>query len=622
MIMKKTTIASLIGLAFSTPTFATENINLDEVIVTASRTPQLRESAIADVTVIDAEEIQRTGQSTLVELLARQPGIEITSSGGAGTISSIFMRGTNSGHLVVLIDGLRIDSATLGSTALENIPIGQIDRIEILRGPASSLYGQDAIGGVIQIFTKKNSGDVKFNANLGYGSYNTKRADAGVSGNIRDTRFALNVSSLNTNSFSAIDTKNKDYNDNDANRNLAFSVNVTHVIESGHEIGFQFLHSDGRVHFDNANNFSNFDSYSDSKQYSCALFSNNQFTDFWLSKVRIGQGTDESRTFDQSSVVGGDFYKTSQFQLNWQNDFKLSVGVLTLLYDGLYQKVQSNSVSYIVKTRDNDGFVANYLLDYNAHSLQVSARHDSNSQFGSHNTGSLGYGYKINPNWRATASYGTAFKAPTFNDLYWPFKDYGIYGSYSGNPNLKPEQSRNIEASLRYQDIDTTLSATAFHNSVDNLIALNNQFTARPVNINKATINGLSLSTSQRLGNLNLGGSFDLLSPKDDKTDKLLVRRANRHTSANVSYFFGDWRLGIEAIASSIRFNDATNQHSLAGYGLLNATIDYKLSKDWSVQTRFNNILDKKYALGLDFGGEAYSTPRANIFVNIRYQPD
>jgi vitamin B12 transporter len=620
--MKKTTIASLIGLAFSAPIFAAENINLDEVIVTASRTPQPRESAIADVTVIGAEDIQRIGQSTLVELLARQPGVEITSSGGAGTISSIFMRGTNSGHVVVLIDGLRIDSATLGSTALENLPMGQIDRIEILRGPASSLYGQDAIGGVIQIFTKKSSGDIKFNANLGYGSYNTKRADAGVSGNISDTRFALNVSSLDTNSFSAIDTTNKDYNDNDANRNLAFSGNVTHVIETGHEIGFQFLHSDGRVHFDNAYNFSNFDSYSDSKQYSYALFSNNQFTDFWLSKVRIGEGADESRTFDQSSVADGDFYKTSQFQLNWQNDFKLPVGVLSLLYDGLYQKVQSNSVSYIIKTRDNDGFVANYLLDYNTHSLQVSARHDSDSQFGSHNTGSLGYGYKINPNWRATASYGTAFKTPTFNDLYWPFQDYGIYGSYSGNPNLKPEQSRNIEASIRYQDIDTTLSATAFHNSVDNLIALNNQLAARPENMNKATINGLTLSASKRLGNLDLGGSLDLQSPRDDKTNKLLVRRANRHASANVSYLLGDWHLGVEAITSSTRFNDAANQNSLAGYALLNAIIEYKFSKDWSVQARVNNILDKKYALGLDFGGEAYNTPGANLFVNIRYQPD
>jgi len=620
--MKRTTIASLIGLAFTTPIFAAENINLEGIIVTASRMPQTGEAAIADVSIIDAEEIQRTGQSTLVELLARQPGIEITSSGGAGTISSIFMRGTNSGHVIVLIDGLRVDSATLGSTAFENLPVSQIDKVEILRGPASSLYGQDAIGGVIQIFTKKGSGDIKFNANFGYGSYSTARADAGVSGSINDTRFALSASSLDTNSFSAIDTENKDYNDKDAYRNLSFSGNVTHQIESGHELGFQFLHSDGRVHFDNPYNLSNFDSRSDSKQYSFSVFSNNQFTNYWLSKVRIGEGSDESRTFDQFSVQGGDFFKTRQFQLSWQNDFKLPVGVLTLMYDGLFQKVKSNATNYTENERDNDGFVASYLLNDKAHSLQLSTRHDSNSQFGGHNTGSLGYGYRIDHNWRVTASYGTAFKAPTFNDLYWPFTDYGFGYSYSGNPNLNPEKSKNVEASVRYQSIDTSASITAFRNRIEDLISYNGLPAGMPININQATIKGVSFNAHQYFDNFKVGGSIDIQSPRDDKTDKLLVRRANRHASANVSYTLGDWRFGAETIASSVRYNNASNTIKMSGYALLNATANYKFSKDWSIQARANNILDKKYVLGLDFGGEAYNTPRANLFVNVRYQPE
>ena len=608
--MKKTITVSLIGAVFASPIYAVETIHLESVVVTASRTPQTRESVIGDVSIIDAEEIQRAGQSTLVELLALQAGIEISSSGGAGTASGIFIRGTNASHVVVLIDGMRVDSATLGSTAFENLPLGQIEKIEILRGPASTLYGQDAIGGVIQIFTKKGEGAVKFSGNLGYGSYNTKRADAGVNGSVGDTRYALNVSSLDTDSFSAINTKNKDYNDKDAYRNLAFSGNISHQIEVGHEIGVQFLHSDGRVHFDNAFNGSNFDSKADSKQYSFSIFSNNQFTDFWLSKLRIGEGADESRTFDEFSVKGGDLFKTRQFQLSWQNDFKLPVGILTLVYDNLNQNVNS-SVNYTVKERDNDGFVASYLLNYDAHSLQVSARHDSNSQFGSHNTGSLGYGYKINPNWRITGSYGTAFKAPTFNDLYYPF---------FGNPTLKPEQSRNVEGSLRYQADNTSASATIYHQKVRDLIGYDDAFNV--MNINKARIDGLSLSANQHFDNLNVGGSMDIQSPKDEKLDKLLVRRANRHASLYANYTLGDWRFGAETIASSIRYNNSTNSSSLGGYAVLNATVDYKLAKDWSVQARANNILDKEYALGLDFGGEAYNTPGANLFVNIRYQPE
>ncbi len=619
--MKKSTIASLVGLALASPLFAAEQINLDEVVVTASRTPQPRESVIANVSVIDTEAIQHSGQTTLVELLAQQQGIEISSSGGAGTVSNIFMRGTNSGHVVVLIDGMRIDSATLGATAFENLPLGQIDKIEILRGPATSLYGQDAIGGVIQIFTKKGqAGTLKFNANLGYGSYDTVRADAGVSGSVADTRFALNVSSLNTNSFSAIDTKNKDYSDNDANRNLAFSGNISHEIAAGHELGFQFLHSDGNVHFDNScplsdANFNcvttNFDSHANSTQYSYALFSNNQFTDLWLSKLRLGEGVDESRTFDLKSVAGGDFYQTKQLQFNWQNDIKLPAGVLTLLYERLNQKVASSAVNYDVKKRTNDGFVASYLLNLDAHSLQLSARHDSNSQFGGKTTGSIGYGYSFTPQWRASASAGTAYKAPTFNDLYYP----GF-----GNPNLNPEQSRNIEASLRYHTGQTNVSATVYKNKIRDLIGFDSAFNV--LNINEARIKGLSLSASQYFGNFNLGGNVDIQSPKDDNTGHLLARRANRHASANASYTLGDWRFGAETVASSLRFNDAANTAKLAGYALVNATVDYKFSKDWSVQARANNILDKNYALGLDFGGEAYNTPRANLFFNVRYQPE
>ena len=626
--MHKTTLASLVGLALISPLFITsanaaENILLDEVVVTATRTPQPRASVIADLSVIQAEEIQRAGQSTLVELLQTQPGIEITNSGGAGSVSGIFMRGTNSSHVVVLVDGIRINSATAGITAFENLPTSQIDKIEILRGPATSLYGQDAIGGVIQIFTKKgHNGAPKFNASLGYGTYDTKRADAGVSGSVADTRFALNVSSLNTDGFSAIDTKSPDYNDRDANRNLAFSGNISHLIESGHELGFQFLHSDGKTHFDNSFNGSNFDSYSKATQYSYALFSNNLFTDFWLSKLRVGQGVDESRTIDEFSIANGEFYQTKQFQLNWQNDFKLPVGVLTLMYDGLEQKVNSNAVDYTVKTRDNDGLVASYLLDYNAHLFQLSLRHDSNSQFGSRNTGGIGYGYKINPNWRITANYGTAFKAPNFNELYYPLQDFGGGFTFSGNPNLKPEKSRNVEASLRFVDGGTSVSATIFHNKIINLIASNDLPANQSINLNKASIKGLTIDAHQRFDNLNLGASIDFQSARDNETNNLLTRRANRHASLNASYNVGNWRMGAETIASSHRFNDAANTANLAGYALLNATVDYQISKDWSVQARANNILDKQYALGLDFGGEAYNTPGANLFVNIRYQPE
>ena len=220
-IMKIKHIACLISLGLALPTFAAENIELSDVVITATRTPQPREALIADVSVIEAEEIKRGGQTTLVELLQQQPGVEIDNSGGAGKVSSIFLRGTNSGHVVVLIDGIRIQSATVGTTTFENLPLSQIDRIEILRGPASSLYGQDAIGGVIQIFTKKGIEGFKPYVSLGIGSYATTIAEAGVRGKWQDTSYALNLSASDIGGFSAVHSRDDNIDDNDAYRNLS-----------------------------------------------------------------------------------------------------------------------------------------------------------------------------------------------------------------------------------------------------------------------------------------------------------------------------------------------------------------------------------------------------------------
>lgn len=606
--------SSLVGLTFATTALAEETLDLNDVIVTASRVPQTRESVIADVSVINADEIQRGGQTSLVELLQLQPGIEITTNGGAGKTAGIFMRGTNSGHVVVLVDGMRISSATLGTTTFENLPIAQIEKIEILRGPATSLYGQDAIGGVIQIFTKKGEGKPKFYGSLGYGAYDTKIAEGGVSGQISDTKFALNLSASNTDGFSAIDTNNKNFNDDDGYRNVAINASITQKLAEGHEMGIQMFNSDGHTKFDNSFNLGNFSSNADIKQQSLALFSKNKFTSIWLSNLKVGFSKDEVRSSDEIDPFVNPFnptkFNTEQTQINWQNDLSLTVGTLTLMYDRLEEDVKSTTI-YDKTNRINEGYVASYIADIGAHSVQLSYRDDHNSQFGTNHTGGIGYGYAFNSNWRATASYGSAFKAPTFNDLYFP----GF-----NNPKLQPEKSDNVEASLRYQDNDTNLSATIYENRVRNLIAFDfATFTIE--NLNKAVIQGLTLAGGQRWGNFQLNANADIQSPRDDKTDNLLARRANRHGSLNLSYAWGNWRFGAETIASSERYNNLANTVRLDGYALFNLTTTYKVNQDWSVQARANNILDKNYVLAVDGNNINYNTPGANLFVNVRYQP-
>ncbi len=245
--MKKTIIASLIGLAYATPIFAAEDLTIDNVVVTASRIEQPRESVIADVTIINKDEIERAGQSSLVELLQLQPAVEISNNGGAGKTSNIFLRGASSNQTLILIDGLRIQSATTGTTTLENLSLAQIDRIEILRGPATSLYGQDAIGGVIQIFTKKSDGDFNAYASAGYGTYNTSRGTVGVSGRGNDTSYAINLSAEDTDGFSALDTNNPNLDDDDGYRNLSVNGSVTHDFNLNQPLKFLITKKKGKV---------------------------------------------------------------------------------------------------------------------------------------------------------------------------------------------------------------------------------------------------------------------------------------------------------------------------------------------------------------------------------------
>jgi vitamin B12 transporter len=620
--MKKSTIASLIGLALTTPFLIStaiaaektkENIDLDDVVVTATRTPQPREVVIADVTVIEAEQIQNAGQSSLVELLQLQPGVEISNNGGAGKLSNVFMRGTNSGQVVVLIDGMRVNSATSGTASFENLPLNQVERIEILRGPATSLYGQDAIGGVIQLFTKKGTGKPKFYASAGYGTYNTRELEAGVRGSVENTSFSVNVSATNTDGFSAVDSKKATIKDDDAYRNLAFTASLNQTLAEGHDIGVRFFNSDGVVRYDNAFNLTDFSTKTKLQQQSLSLYSKNQFFDFWNSQFKVGYSKDKRREFDETNEFNPNRinnFDTELTQISWQNDFKLHLGTLTLLYDRLEEDLDS-TVAYDKTNRINEGYVASYLANIGSHSVQASLREDHNSAFGSQVTGGVGYGFSINPNWRITGSYGSAFKAPTFNDLYYPFFN---------NPNLQPEKSDNLEASLRFQQNETQLSATVFENRIRNLIAFDSTTFAID-NLEKARIQGLTLAGAQGFGNFNLQGSIDFQSPRDRTSDNLLPRRANRHAKLNLNYDLGNWQLGAEFLATSTRYNDKANKVPLAGYGLLNLNANYKISSDWQLQARLNNALDKNYTLANDFGGEAYNTPGANLFVNIRYQP-
>lgn len=620
--MNKTILASLVGLSVATPTYAQNVTEANDVVVTASRVSQNQDNVLADVTVIESVEIERAGQSTLAELLQTQPGIEISSQGGAGKQSSVYLRGTNASHVVVMIDGLRVNSATLGTTSFENIPLSQIERIEILRGPASSLYGADAIGGVIQIFTKRGKDTLSTTAFAGYGSYNTRQAEASIRGGAGGTQFSLNVSTLNTDGFSAKKHGEMFDKDDDAYRNNSLSANITHQFNQDHEIAAQFFQSNGNSEYDcyNKDFFGVIDpngQVCESKQTlrSFGVSSHNQFLPTWRSTLRAGIGVDdlENRTgYDPVGNTSRGAIRTEQRQFTWQNDLTLPLGVLTLAYDRLEQRVDSTT-DYTLKSRDNNGWLASYLLDVDRHAAQLSLRRDNNTQYGDNTTGSLAYGYRITPQLRASGSYGTAFKAPTFNDLYWPG---------AGNPDLKPEKSRNREVSLQYVTPLHQWSLTAFHNEITDLIEWApispGSFTWLPSNVNNAVIRGATMTYSRRVADFFLSGSVTVQSPRDEETNNLLSRRAQQHGSFSIKRKLGILDVGVEVMASSHRFDSTDNDDSdrLAGYAITNLTADYQINTSWKLQGRVNNVFDKDYELS-----QNYNAPGTNLFVGLRWQP-
>ncbi len=631
---------------FTVNVFADTELKTSDVFVTATRTPISKNNVIADVTTISSEDIERAGSSSLPELLQRQPGIEISNLGGAGKVSTLSIRGTGSTHSIVLIDGMRVGAATSGFSAIEHIPLSQIEKIEILRGAASSLYGQDAIGGVIQIFTKKGVDGFKPYVGIGYGSYNTSNFQSGIRGGNNQTTYAINFAAMNTDGFSAFvpnpnnNVANAASLDKDGFKNYSLSSSLNHKINQNYEIDFQYYLSKSKNKFDNR--FADFTPFVDYKnearQESYAANLKGQINNAWQSSIKIGQSTDkylDKQKFNPNIGVvdegncGGpcgaqdstlvDLYKTTQNQFAWQNNIKLNKGSLTLLYDFLEQKIKTTDL-YEKTQRTNHGLMIGYGVIEDKHNFQTNIRKDFNSAYDDAITGNIGYAYSINSNWTIASSYGTAFVSPSFNYLYSLADKYAL-----GNPNLKPEKSKNIEASIRYKDDSGSISLTMFQNKIDDFIIYSNpSYTeysrTTTQNLNKVEIQGLTISGDQFFGHLQIKGSVTTQSAKNEDTDKYLPRRATALGNLNLNYYIGFWNIGIEETFSDKRFDDKENTVKLSGYALTNIVADYKINDKLKLNLRLNNVFDKDYSLAAEgTSGFKYQTPGRSLFTNLRY---
>ncbi|MES2944006.1 MAG: TonB-dependent receptor [Pseudomonadota bacterium] len=572
---------------------------LGEVVVTATRSPQPVEHVVADISIIDREQIERSGAVGLSDVLKRVPGIEISRNGGPATTTSVFLRGAESRFTAVYIDGVRVDSQSTGGAAWESIPLALIDRIEVLRGPAGAVYGSDALGGVIQVFTKRGEGGFSPYVGMGAGSHNTRQVEGGFSGASGSFDYALGLVHEKSDGFNArtVATQNPDkdgYRSQSANLRLGFQLDKAHRFEA------TYLTTDSNSGYDNGLGK---DDRNLHKLEVMGLNWQAKWNDVWSTRLSATDSRDSYETTPSPYLT-----ITNLRGYTLQNDFRLGQHLLTAAVERKEDHLQNAPID---QGRSQDALALGYSFANKSHSLQLNLRHDKDSEFGGKKTGSAAYAYAFAPEWRASASVGTAFRAPT---LYQRFSVYGV-------PTLVPESSKNIELGLRWSRKASGVGLVAYRNKVDNLITFAGAGACASTfgcyaNTARAEYSGATLTASHSVEGVNLGASLDLQNPRDLTTGKQLARRSRQHGTLTADYRAGAWQLGAEAQFSGKRFDDAANTQTLAGYSLFNLSASTPFAKDWTLLARVDNLSDKKYVLA-----RTYATAGRSVYVGVKWAP-
>lgn len=578
---------------------------LDEVVVTATRAAQPLTDIVADVSIVDRDTIERAGATGLVDLLARLPGVQITRNGGVGNSSNVFLRGAEGRFTAVYIDGVRIDSQSTGGAVWEQIPLSQIDRIEVLRGPAAAVYGSDAMGGVIQLFTKKGEGPAAPYVGVGLGSHDLRRAEAGVSGAAGAFDYALGISHERSDGFDIRD--NPVHNpDRDGYRTTAGNARLGLQINPGHRLDATVVANHMKSGYDGSKYTPSNpeDDQNDNRMHAAGLTWSAKWTQAFSSRVSL---TDSVSRYETTPA----YYLTRTHLRGylWHNEYRVGGHLLTAAVERREDQLTNDPIK---RERSQDALALGYGWHGGAHTLQLNVRHDADSEFGGKNTGSVAYGYALTPTLRATASAGTAFRAPT---LYQRFSAYG-------DASLKPETGRNIELGLRYASGASHASVVAYRNRVSNLIIFDGTSTACGEDfgcynsVGRAEYKGVTLSAGHRVGGVTLHGSIDLQSPKDLATGRQLQRRAKRYATFGADTQLAGWTLGAEVQASGRRFENAANTQVLGGYTLVNLYASTRVARDFSLLARVDNLGDKDYQLA-----RTYVTPGRTLYVGLKWSP-
>lgn len=578
---------------------------LRATVVTATRVAQPLADLVADVSIVDRETIENSGATGVIDVLARLPGVQIARNGGPGNSGNLYLRGAEGRFTAVYLDGVRLDSQSIGGVVWEQIPLSMIDRIEVVRGPAAAVYGSDAIGGVIQLFTKRGEGKPAPYVGVGLGNQGTRTVQAGVSGGTEMVDYSIGLSREGSDGFNSRpgpgNNPDKDgYHRKSANARLGLQINKSQRIEGS------LLASNLNSQFDSSPKADD-RNHHQLRVGSLAWLA--QWSDVYSTRVQVSQS-------DSKYSSTPSFYMTETTLRNYlfQNEWRLGVHLFTAALERREDELHNPATLFapdLKRDRAQNGLALGYGFNQGGHSLQANVRHDEDSEFGGKNTGSLSYGYAITPQWRVTAAGGTSFRAPT---LYQRFSEYGA-------PSLRPENGRNVELGTRWTQGSTSVGLVAYRNRVSNLI---NFGAAGPCmsafgcyeNVGRAEYKGVTLSAAHRVGGVSLRGSMDWQNPHDLATGKLLARRSKRFASLGADTTLAGWTLGAELYASAKRYDNAANTNVLGGYTTFNLYTSKRLARDVTLVARVDNLADKDYQTA-----RSYATGGRMFYVGMKWAP-
>ncbi|AZF07559.1 TonB-dependent receptor domain-containing protein [Pseudomonas sp. R5-89-07] len=570
-------------------------LKLSDVVISANRQVQARNDSSAANTVFTRADIDRLQPSSLTDLLSRVPGVQVAPTGGRGSLPGIYIRGTKSAQSLVLVDGQRIANTTSGDSGLQYLNVDQIERVEVLRGSRSVIYGSDAIGGVIQVFTRRNAEQgLQPRLKLGFGSNQTWERSLGLSGGDEQTRFNLGASLDETAGINSTHQSFPSDGDHDAYRNQSLSLNLSHSFNDDLEVGFNLLDNRGKSEYDNS--FGRYDfatgqsvgqkPYTDYTVSSASGYLDAKLSESWQSRLELGHSenrdTKRDTLSDEFSV-----FNTYRDSVNWQNDLTLNERNSLIVGGDWYEDRFHGSTTFTEDSRWNRAAFVQHRFQGEGFSTELGLRRDQNQQFGGQNSWSGTLTLPINPDNEVLLSYSEGFRAPTFNDLYYPDTQYS-------NPNLQPETSKSYELQWRSQLTDSTrVEASLYRTNLSDAIILDG---GKPQNVASARINGFEAALKQDLfgwqGNLGVS----LIDPRDRDSGHTLARRARRTLNLDLDRQFDKLGVGASWQAISNSYDDEANRNRLGGYALLGLRSSWALNPAVLLSLKVDNLLDKAYS--------------------------